>query len=277
MGCSTQSERSSREGWDAEASTETAVTSREARRVEDDPLGSPQAGGGQVSHPFHLVEVEQGSDEWLQARCGLLTGSRAPDMLSTRKDKKESAARRDLRLALVCERLTNRPVDGGDVSRDMQRGRELEAAALRAYEARMGVFVKRVGFLRHPTLLAGCSPDGYVGDFKGIVEVKCPRSATHLEYIRYKGRRDRSIADPWLKEVPEEYAGQVMHNLWITGAEYCDFISWDPRFPPHLQMFHVRVERLELMIRSYERTVEAFLDEVSSELVDVMKLMEPAA
>lgn len=215
--------------------------------------------------PFHIIEVEQGSEDWLQARCGLLTGSRAPDMLSTRKDKKESAARRDLRLALVCERLTNRPVESAYVSKDMQRGRELEAAALRAYEARMGVFVKWVGFLRHPTLLAGCSPDGYVGDFTGIVEVKCPRSATHLEYLRLGGR------------LPDEYEWQILHNLWISGAEWCDFFSFDPRFPAHLQAYRVRVERNQFNLMSYQRAVEAFLDEVASELVDVCKLMESAA
>ena len=213
--------------------------------------------------PFSVVDVEQGSDEWLQARCGLLTGSRAPAMLKTLKSKGEAAARRDLRLALVCERLTGRPVDGGYVSADMRRGREMEAAAVRAYEARQGVFVKRAGFLRHPTLPIGCSPDAYVGDFAGILECKAPRSATHLDYLR--GGR-----------VPDDYVGQVWHNLFVSGAEYCDFVSYDPRFPPDLQLFRVRVQRTDWDMAVYQRTVLGFLEEVDRELAEVRALVVAA-
>jgi hypothetical protein len=218
-----------------------------------------------VNKPFHVVECDQGTDDWLQARCGLLTGSRAPDMLKTLKGKGEAASRRDLRLALVCERLTGRPTESGYVSADMKRGRELEAAAVRAYEARMGVFVKRVGFLRHPTLLAGCSPDGYVGDYKVIVECKAPRSATHLGYLR-SGKR-----------IPDEYYGQCLHNCWISGAEFCDFFSFDPRFPLELQMYHVRYAPSEFERMTYQRTVETFLAEVDQELEDVQALVTAAA
>lgn len=196
-------------------------------------------------------------------------------MIKTLKGKGEAAARRDLRLALVCERLTGRPLESGYVSADMKRGREMEAAAIRAYEARMGVFVKRVGFLRHPTLLAGCSPDGYIGDYAGIVEVKAPRSATHLEYIR-ASLRPKGISTYIDPGVPNDYKGQVLHNLWISGAEYCDFVSYDPRFPPELQFFRVRQERNEMELRIYQRTVERFLEEVEAELADVRAMVSAA-
>ena len=217
--------------------------------------------------PFEIVDVEQGTEEWLAARCGLLTGSRAPDLLATRKDGKEAAPRRDLRLALVCERLTGRPVETAHVSLDMKRGRELEPLAVRAYEAHRGVFVTRAPFLRHPTIAAGCSPDGYLDDYQGIIEAKAPRSATHLEYLRLGGA------------LPPEYAGQVLHNLWITGAAWCDFFSYDPRFPPGLQLYRVRVERqaMEFNLAMHEKAVLKFLAEVEAELGAVKALLGVAA
>ena len=215
--------------------------------------------------PPIVLDVEQGSDAWLAARSGLLTASRAGAMLATVKGKGEAAARRDLRSTLVCERLIGQPIEGKYVSADMRRGRELEADAVRAYEARRGRFVTRVGFMRSPTLAAGCSPDGLIGR-DGVLEVKCPRALTHLEYWRTSPLG-----------VPAEYLGQVLHSLFITGAAFCDFVSWDPRFPPGLQFFCVRHERQEFEMAIYERTLLTFLDEVDAELAAVKALIEAAA
>lgn len=202
---------------------------------------------------FTICEAEQRSVEWFKARAGLLTGSRAADMLATIKSG-EAAARRDYRLQLVCERLTGQPQEDGFVNAAMQRGIDLEPKAFAAYEALTGSVAVRTGFLRHTSILAGCSLDGHVDGFQGIVEIKCPKSATHLKYWRGPGT------------APDDYIPQITHNLWITGAAWCDFLSFDDRFPENLQTFLVRVNRADVDIEGYEKKALAFLAEVETEV-----------
>ena len=205
---------------------------------------------------FTIVTAEQRSPEWFAARAGLLTGSRAADMLATIKSG-EAAARRDYRLQLVCERLTGQPQEDGFVNAAMQRGIDLEPMAFAAYESLTGSVAVRTGFLRHQSILAGCSLDGHVDGFTGIVEIKCPKSATHLKYWRGPGK------------APEDYLPQITHNLWITGAQWCDFLSFDDRFPVELQTFLVRVNRAEVDIDGYEKKALAFLAEVEAETLAI--------
>jgi hypothetical protein len=94
-------------------------------------------------------------------------------MLATIKSG-EAAARRDLRMQLVCERLTGFPQEDGYVNAAMQRGIDLESTALAAYEAITGTLALTTGFLSHTSLLAGCSLDGHVGDYDTVVSLKCP-------------------------------------------------------------------------------------------------------
>lgn len=191
-----------------------------------------------------------------------MTGSAARDMLSRIKSG-EAAARRDLRLRLLTERLTGIPQEDGYVNAAMQWGIDNEGAAFAAYEALTGNMPRHTGFLQHPELMAGCSLDGDVDDFAGIVELKCPKSATHLGYLRSG-------------VLPAEHLPQVMHNLLISGAAWADFLSFDPRFPEPLQVFYVRVERDDLDLTSYEISLRAFLGEVDSELADVQARLTQA-
>jgi len=205
-----------------------------------------------------IVMAEQRSPEWFQARLGRLTGSRAADMLATIKSG-EAAARRDLRTQLVCERLTQTLQEEAFVNGAMQRGIECEPLALQAYEALTGEVAHRTGFLAHRTLAVGCSLDGHIGDFAGILELKCPKSATHLAYLRSG-------------QVPAIYVPQITHNLWVSGAAWCDFLSFDDRFPPGLQTCLIRVERNEQQIASYALAASLFLSEVEADVTAVKGL-----
>lgn len=205
--------------------------------------------------PFTVITAEQRSAEWFTARLGRLTGSRAKDMLSQIKSG-EAAGRRDLRMQLVCERLTKTLQEDGYVNAAMQRGIDCEPLAFRAYEALTGHVADRTGFLAHNALMVGCSLDGHVGEFDGILELKCPKSATHFGYLRTGG-------------VPSEHLAQITHNLWVTGAEWCDFLSFDDRFPPKLQTFLVRVPRDEAAIAAYADKALTFLEEVEREVASV--------
>lgn len=205
-----------------------------------------------MSRAFTVVYAEQRTPEWKAARVGRLTASRAKDVLATIKSG-EAAARRDYRLQLVCERLTGEPQDSTFVNADMERGTELEPMAFAAYEGVTGTVLDRCGFVAHDELAIGCSPDGIVGDFDGLVELKVPRSATHLGYLRSGG-------------VPPDHLAQLLHALWVTGAPWCDFVSYDPRFPVNLQLFRVRLERDEAQLAAYAEKALTFLAEVEREV-----------
>jgi hypothetical protein len=200
---------------------------------------------------FTLINAPQRSPEWFAARLGRLTGSRAGDMLATIKSG-EAAARRDLRTQLVCERLTGQVQEEPFVNAAMQRGIECEPLAFAAYEGHTGTLVERSGFLAHTEHMAGCSLDGHVSGFEGLIELKCPKSPTHLRYLRGG-------------VVPSDYLPQILHNMWITGARWADFVSFDDRFPPELQLFIVRVDWIESDIAQYEKKALAFLAEVERE------------
>jgi len=200
---------------------------------------------------MRIVDAAQRSPEWFAARAGKVTGSRAADVLAKVKSGK-AAARRDYRLQLAVERITGTPMENGFVSADMQRGIDLEATAAARYEAATGHLLRHTGFLAHDTLAAGCSLDGDVDDFTGIVEIKCPKSMTHVGYLR-------------AGVVPSGYLPQITHNLWISGAQWCDFVSLDDRLPAGLDWLCVRVVRDEAAIGAYVAEVEKFLAEVDAE------------
>lgn len=212
---------------------------------------------------FTVLKCAQRSPEWFAARAGRLTGSVAADVFATLKSGGEPACRRDLRTKLVIERLTGVPQEDDYENADMRRGRELEPLARLAYETRTGLAVIESGFVAHDSILAGCSLDGHVGDFEGIVEFKAPRSARHLSYWRAGG-------------LPAEHRYQVAHNLFVTGAQWCDFASFDPTFPAKLQLFVVRVERDAKEMASYEFAARLFLSEVEKEYAVTVGLMEAA-
>lgn len=200
---------------------------------------------------FTILDMPQGSPEWKMGRCGRMTGSRAKDVLATVKSG-EAAARRDYRTALMLERLTGQPADDFFVTKEMQWGTDQEPFARMAYEARTGLIVRETGFLQCDDIMAGASVDGDIDNFAGIVEYKCPKSATHWNWLR-------------AGVLPAEHKPQITCNLWISGAEFCDFASYDPRFPDHLKLFVCRVYSKDLDIAGFEHDALLFLAEVDAE------------
>jgi predicted phage-related endonuclease len=204
-----------------------------------------------------VLQLEQRSDAWAAARLGRLTGTGADAILAVRKKGTGELQKRiDLRRRLVCERLTGRSAETGQASAAMRYGTEREPDAFRAYEAATGQLVKRVGFVQHDELMAGCSPDGYVGNWTGILELKCPDMTTHLGYV---------LGDV----IPEAYLPQLIHNLWITGAQWVDFVSFDDRFPADLKLFRRRLVREPADMNAYALAASLFLSEVDAELATV--------
>jgi hypothetical protein len=195
-----------------------------------------------------IIDCVQRSPEWYAARLGRLTASRAADAFATIK-KGESASRRNLRIQLVLERLTGKPQENGFTSFDMERGIELEPEAVGAYEAETGQIARTVGFIAHDELMAGCSPDGLAGD--GLFDIKCGKAATHLDYLR--------------GGLPQEYLTQLIHDLWITGAPWADFVSYHPDFPEYAQLKVTRIFAKDVDLAAHELNVRLFLNEVQQE------------
>jgi putative phage-type endonuclease len=190
--------------------------------------------------------IEQGTAEWHLMRLGKVTASRVSDVLAKIKTG-ESASRKNYRAELVVQRLTGLPSESF-TNAAMEWGTATEPMARIAYEITKEVLVEQVGFIEHPTIaMFGCSPDGLVHD--GMIEIKCPNSATHIEYLTDN-------------KAPAKYINQMQCQMAVTGRKWCDFVSFDPRLPEDLQLFVVRVERDQKYIDSMEVEVVEFLTEV---------------
>lgn len=194
-----------------------------------------------------ILDCEQGGMEWKQARLGIPTASRFGKIL-TPKTRQYSKQSLDLRLELVAEWRMGAPLEA-DGTYWMDRGTELEPRAIEWYEFTRGVTVERVGFCARDDGLTGCSPDGLVGDDGGI-EIKCPSPKVHMKYLL-------GIDDP-------ADDTQVQGNLWITGREWWDVISFCPGneavrgLPPVV----LRKYRDEDYIADIEAAVNQFLAEM---------------
>lgn len=197
----------------------------------------------------------QGTQEWLSERAGCATASRFADVLATIKTG-EAASRRGYRMQLVTERLTGNPVTGY-TNAAMQWGTDTEPYAREAYETETGSLVIQTGFIKNLFVpWCGASPDGFVeGD--GLVEIKCPESTTHLEWME-------------AGKVPAKHVPQIQGQMWVTDRQWCDFVSYDPRFPSNLQLFIVRVPRDEEYIKNLEKQVKEFLVEVAESVTRLL-------
>lgn len=195
------------------------------------------------------MSAAQGTPEWLQERAGHVTASRAADVLATIKNG-EAATRRQYRVQVCTERLTGIPVQGYQ-NAAMLWGTMTEPEARSAYEAATGELVEQVGFIKHPEMeWVGASPDGCI-DTDGLLEIKCPESTTHLEWM--------------LEErLPPKHVPQVQFQLWVTGRQWVEFVSYDPRFPEPLRLFTVRVQRDEAYIATLAAEVQRFLADVQA-------------
>lgn len=215
-----------------------------------------------MSRAFTVIDHDQRSAEWFAARAGRLTSSNADVIFMQGRSKgSESVTKRDLRIRLALEQMSGRSLDGDSYrNADMQYGVEREPDARMAYEAHTGRLIREAGFCRHDGALVGCSLDGYVGDFDGLAEFKCPKSATHIEYLR----------DP---NPPKDYLPQLRHQLWITGAEWIDFVSFDDRLPDHLHLCIRRLHAKDAELPAHELAVSLFLADVDREREALMSMV----
>jgi putative phage-type endonuclease len=194
-----------------------------------------------------IHDMDQRSAEWMRIRLGKATASRVSDIIARTKSG-YSASRANYAAQLVCERLTGVQAETY-TNAAMQWGCDNEDAAREAYEFAQAVTAEQVGFVDHPMVsMAGASPDGLVGD-DGLIEIKCPNTATHIETLL-----TGSIAD--------KYIVQMQWQLGCTNRKWCDFVSYDPRLSEEKRLFVKRVHRDDARIAELEAEVGKFLAEV---------------
>jgi hypothetical protein len=186
------------------------------------------------------LDVEQGTEEWLKARSGVVTASMMGSIITPTGFKSDGQVAYMEQLA--GEWLIQGPDPDSFESYWMKRGKELEPQARAIYQLERDVNVRQVGFVFKDVLRqVGCSPDGMVGDDGGW-ENKTPKLTTHVRYLR-----DGKVVN--------SYYPQIQASIWITEREWWDFMS----FHPKAKSLIVRVPRDDLYIKKMEKQVSAFL------------------
>ena len=191
-------------------------------------------------------ELEQGTDEWLQARCGIVTASTMRNLVTSAGKVADNDTSRGFIRQLATERIIGVP-EYTYPTRPMQRGNLLEPHARELYAEHYAP-VDEVGFIRLDTdeYSLGFSPDGLVGH-DGLIEIKSPGPKEHL----------RTILDD---DVPSVYKWQVQVGLFVTGRSWLDFVSYCPgadlyvkRVRPDKEAFgtiHLAVSQAETAVRN---------------------------
>lgn len=194
-----------------------------------------------------IVDCIQGSEEWFEAKLGIVSASNFSKVLN------KGAGRGLYMRKLIAERLTGLREEGYH-DKNMDNGNETEAEARKYYETAYDCEVKQAGFVLRDDDV-GCSPDGLIGE-EGSIEIKCPLSSTHVFNI-LSGK------------MPTEYIPQVQGLLWVTGRQWCDFISFDPKVVSR-PVSVVRIERDVEYIIKLAAKVNVFVKELK-ETVDKIK------
>lgn len=163
---------------------------------------------------MRVFDVEQGSPEWCKLRMGIPTASAFDRILTPGgKPSKQAEAYRH---HLIAEMFLGRPIDAPKTSW-MERGSEMEGEAVCWYEFERDVAVQTVGFVTDDDMTVGCSPDRLVGD-DGLLEIKCPSPAVHVEYLLWGG-------------VDDAYKPQLQGQMLVTGRDWVDIVSYHPEMP----------------------------------------------
>ena len=204
-------------------------------------------------------KVQQGGEEWLALRCGVLTTSRFEEAFAMKEvgsvkrgDKRWVYAESRQRLIeeMTCEYLTGDTFDHYTTFA-MRRGIDLEPEAASVAEARLGMMLEPVGFALHDQLQVGTSLDRLILGEKAHVEFKCPWDM-------------KKTINIWRTGDISEYIAQVQGQLWITGHDYAIVAIYDPRLARRkMDLWTTVVHRSPETDDRLDREVRAFLLEFS--------------
>ena len=200
---------------------------------------------------MRILDVEQGSQEWQDARCGVLSASIFNRVITSKGNLSDQNM--DLMRELVAERLTGLR-EKGFSSAAMDRGTELEPKAREYYEFVTNNVVEEVGLVyKNIDEDISCSPDGLLYD-RGV-EIKCPLAKTQVKYL---------LAN----KLPTQYVQQVQGSMWITGLDKWDFLSYHPDMPSLL----ITVEKDVEYHKCLDKVLNDFISKLKVNLEKVRSL-----
>ena len=190
-----------------------------------------------------ILDCEQGSEEWLKARLGIPTATGFENIV-TASGKKSSAQIKYM--AELIEGSILGLSQSAVKSHFMERGNQLEPQARMAYEFETGNDVIQVGGVYlDESKSAMVSPDGLIPALKKGLEIKCPKMSTHIRYLLEGG-------------VPSEYVIQVQANLWVTGYDTWDFVSYCPEYQKQT-LFIYTAQRDPKLMKAFDEHIPQFL------------------
>ncbi len=209
--------------------------------------------------------VKQGTDEWLDIRRPFYTASALGVWVmqepATWKAVQIKARQDAIYNKVITDRLQLEPAKDSYKNDAMQRGNDLEEEARREYICFTGNDVEEVGFVEYDEHCFGCSPDGFIDDRKGMLEIKCPLFKTF--------DRIRQSADEY-KKYQKSYLMQIHVQMAVAGAEYVDFFQYYPRLESLLVTVK-RDETTELVLANLNALSKDTL-ELENELKEEMGL-----
>jgi len=199
-----------------------------------------------------LHNIEQQSEAWHEIRCGRVTGTRFKLLVAG----ESTATYKDLVTNIACEIITGRAEESYS-NAIMEHGIQTEPIAREEYKTIFDIDVDTIGFITpdednkyHDWI--GISPDGLLPTdqpYYGILEIKCPLMKTHLGYIE-------------ANKLPAEYRYQVQGQLFVTGLEYCDFMSYVEGMKPFIIRVYPDIE----LFKEFERRLDILIEQVKEKL-----------
>ena len=198
-----------------------------------------------------ITGIDQGTDEWLALRYGWITASKFKDVKAGGAGK----TRKSYMYQLAAEAITGERIETY-TNEYMEWGTLTEPQARAMYELDSGNTVEEVSFIKLDDVnKIGCSPDGLIGD-DGMLEIKCPKTTTQIEtYLSGK--------------MPTGHNAQVQGQLWVSGRQWTDFVSFDPRIDGKSSYFCVRVERDEKYIEELSHACFQFQVDLTSMIISL--------
>lgn len=191
-----------------------------------------------------IHDCAQNSPEWFAARMGVPTASEFSTVMAKGRGGGDSVTRRKYMLTLAAQIITGEFVQAWAGNEHTERGHAMEDEARQLYAFQRDAYPERVGFMRRGR--AGASPDSTVGG-NGLLEIKTKLPHLQLEVLE----QDR---------LPPEHVAQVQGQIWVSGRDFCDFVSYWPKLP----LFVKRVERDDAYIANLAQAVADFNGELDA-------------
>lgn len=191
-----------------------------------------------------IKDIQQGSDEWLKLRLGMITASRMGDLMSNGRGSAPSKTAESYMIELIAERLTGESKPFFE-NYAMKWGTETEPQARAMFELMEGVDVEEVAFIKRDEFI-GVSPDGLIDD-DGMFEIKCPNTSTQIKRF-------------FDNDYSSDYSAQIQAQLWVAERDYCQFLSFDPRINTEASYLLTKVYRDDDYIKKMETKTAQFIE-----------------